>query len=264
MVEPTFLLEDCWALRRGQLHEVTNPQLDLLCRHFVHPLESGYLCLPLTVQGETLGVLCLFDKAAQKAGRQPGLRQLVVAVGETIKLSLSNLRLRDELRRQVIHDPLTGLYNRRYMEEALERELMRATRKKLTLGIIMIDVDNFKRFNDTLGHAAGDTILRELGAFLLGHVRGEDINCRYGGEEFIIILPDASLAVTRARAELICESIKEFYLPFDGKILDTLTLSLGVAIFPENGVIGTAVLKAADTALYHAKREGRGRVAVAK
>ena len=264
VIEPTFLLEDCWALRRGQLHEVANPQTDLVCRHFVHAPQAGYLCLPLTVQGDTLGLLCLAESAAHKGRPHPGQQQLVVAIGETIKLALSNLKLREELRQQIIHDPLTGLYNRGYMEEVLERELLRATRKKLSLGIIMLDVDDFKRFNDTLGHAAGDAILRELGAFLLGHVRGEDINCRYGGEEFIIILPDASLAVTSARAELIRQSVTQIYLPFEGKVLESLTLSLGVAVFPENGSSSSAVLRAADSALYRAKLEGRGRVAVAQ
>ena len=167
------------------------------------------------------------------------------------------------LREQSVRDHLTGLFNRRYMEETLERELLRAARKQLSLGIIMLDVDNLKRFNDTWGHAAGDEALRELSSLLLRQVRGEDIACRYGGDEFILILPDATLDVTRERAELICEHAKQFHLQFEGQRLAALTLSLGVATFPEQGATSTAILRAVDAALYHAKHEGRSRVVVA-
>ena len=167
------------------------------------------------------------------------------------------------LREQSVRDHLTGLFNRRYMEATLERELLRASRKQLSLGIIMLDVDHFKRFNDTWGHAAGDEILRELGGLLLRQVRGEDIACRYGGDEFIIVLPDASREVTRERAELVCEHAKQFHLQFEGQSLAAVTLSLGVAVFPEHGATSTGILRAVDAALYRAKHEGRGRVVVA-
>jgi diguanylate cyclase (GGDEF)-like protein len=150
------------------------------------------------------------------------------------------------------------------MEETLERELLRASRKRLSLGIIMLDVDEFKRFNDTWGHAAGDAILRELGSLLLRHVRGEDIASRYGGDEFIIALPDTPLEVTRERAERLCQHARHLNIRFEGQTLEAVTLSLGVAVFPDNGLTSTAVLRAADAALYSAKREGRGRVAVAQ
>ena len=167
------------------------------------------------------------------------------------------------LREQSVRDHLTGLFNRRYMEETLERELLRATRKQLSMGIIMLDVDDFKRFNDTWGHAAGDAVLRELGSLLLRLVRGEDIPCRYGGDEFILILPDASREVTCERAEFICEYAKQFPLRFEGQNLATVTLSLGVAVFPEHGVTSAVILRTVDAALYRAKREGRARVVVA-
>jgi GAF domain-containing protein len=128
-MESTFSLEDCWALRRGQLHEVLDPQSGLLCRHFIHPPQTGYLCLPLTVQGETLGVLSLMERPPQRQA-STGLQQLAVTAGETIKLSLSNLKLRDELRQQAIRDPLTDLFNRRYLDETLPRELYLAQRRK--------------------------------------------------------------------------------------------------------------------------------------
>jgi diguanylate cyclase (GGDEF)-like protein/PAS domain S-box-containing protein len=181
-------------------------------------------------------------------------------ITERAQAQAALLKSEARLREQSVRDHLTGLFNRRYMEETLERELLRAARKGLSLGIIMLDVDHFKRFNDTWGHAAGDEILRELGSLLLRQVRGEDIACRYGGDEFIIVLPDASREVTRERAELICEYARQFNLQFEGQSLAAVTLSLGVAAFPEHGATSTALLRAVDAALYRAKHEGRSRV----
>jgi diguanylate cyclase (GGDEF)-like protein/PAS domain S-box-containing protein len=167
------------------------------------------------------------------------------------------------LREQSVRDYLTGLFNRRYMEETLERELLRAERKRLLLGIIMLDVDNLKTFNDTWGHEVGDETLHKLGALLFNQVRAEDIACRYGGDEFLLILPDASREVTFERAERICNLAKRLHLQFDGHSLAVATLSIGVAVFPEHGQSSTAILRAADTALYRAKQAGRNRVVVA-
>jgi diguanylate cyclase (GGDEF)-like protein/PAS domain S-box-containing protein len=164
------------------------------------------------------------------------------------------------LREKSVRDHLTGLFNRRYMEETLERELHRVSRKQLSLGVIMMDVDYFKQFNDTCGHAAGDAILRELGNILIKHVREDDIACRYGGDEFLIVMPDASREVTHERAEYICDYAKHLHLQFEGKTLEPVTFSLGIAVFPEDGLTSTNLLKTADNALYRAKREGRGRI----
>lgn len=168
------------------------------------------------------------------------------------------LKSEARLREQSVRDHLTGLFNRRYMEETLERELLRASRKGLSLGILMLDADDFKRFNDRWGHAAGDAVLRELGKLLLGHVRGEDIPCRYGGDEFIIVLPDASRDMTRERAERLCEHARHLHIQFEDQTLEAVTLALGVAIFPEDGATSEAILKAADNALYRAKRKSPG------
>ena len=158
---------------------------------------------------------------------------------------------------QSVRDHLTGLFNRRYMEETLSRELLRAARKDLQLGIIMLDMDDLKRFNDAFGHAAGDEILRRLGSLLLSQVRGEDIACRYGGDEFLLILPDASPLVTVRRAEQIGELTR---MDIDGQMLPQVTVSMGVAVFPKHGATRSAILKVADQALYRAKRDGRNRV----
>jgi diguanylate cyclase (GGDEF)-like protein len=167
------------------------------------------------------------------------------------------------LREQSNRDQLTGLFNRNYLEEVLERELLRAAQEELSLGITMLDVDDFKRFNDTWGHAAGDKILRELGGLLLTQVNGEDIACRYGGDEFIIVLPDASREVIRERADRLCEHTRRLKIHFKGQTFEMITFSVGVASFPENGSTSAEILKVADTALYRAKHQGRGRVVVA-
>jgi diguanylate cyclase (GGDEF)-like protein/PAS domain S-box-containing protein len=174
------------------------------------------------------------------------------------------LKSKERLREQSVRDHLTGLFNRRYMEETLERELLRASRKNLSLGIIMLDLNDFKKFNDKWGHAAGDEILREMGKLLLGHVRADDIPCRYGGDEFIIVLPGASREIIQERAERLSEHARHFNVDFNGQILKGITLSLGVATFPDNGITSAEVLKAADTALYSAKRRGKGKVVLAK
>lgn len=168
-----------------------------------------------------------------------------------------------KLREQSVRDHLTNVFNRRYMEETLERELLRAARRGLSLGIIMLDVDGFKQFNDTYGHAAGDAILRKLSNILLKHIRREDVPSRYGGDEFIIILPDASQQVIRERAELLRKRIEALKIKFEGQTIGRITVSLGVAIFPNDGTTDSALLKAVDVALYRAKHEGRNRVAAA-
>lgn len=173
------------------------------------------------------------------------------------------LRSEALLREQSVRDHLTGLFNRRYMEETLERELLRAAHKHHSLGIIMVDVDEFKCFNDTYGHAAGDVILRALGRLLREHVRGEDVSSRYGGDEFIILLPEASLKTTQERSELLRQKVLQHEYQFEDKTLESFTLSIGVAAFPQHGTTSAAVLKAADDALYRAKSEGRNRVVVA-
>jgi diguanylate cyclase (GGDEF)-like protein len=185
-------------------------------------------------------------------------------VAEHAGLALSNLKLRSDLQQLSIHDPLTGLYNRRYMEEALERELRRAERKKSTVGVIMLDIDHFKAFNDGFGHAAGDDLLRALGSLVHARLRAGDIACRFGGEEFVLILPEASLEATREKAEELRAHVKAMEVRSLDKRLGPVSISLGIAIVPDHGRVREEVLRVADAALYRAKGEGRDRVVVAE
>ena len=260
-LKSSFSLEDCWALRRGKLHEVSDPRTDLLCHHFVHEAQAGYLCVPLTGQSGTIGLLCLTG-ASRKSMSSVTRQQLAVTVGETIKLSLYNLKLREDLREQVIHDPLTGLCNRRYLDESLSRELHRAQRGKSPLSIVMLDLDHFKPFNDTFGHDAGDALLRELAQVIQNKLRKSDICCRYGGDEFVLVLPDSSLADTQQRVEQICVAVKEKQIRNGGPPLDAITISAGVVGLPEHGSTAAELLQAADNAMYAAKQAGRNRIVV--
>jgi diguanylate cyclase (GGDEF)-like protein/PAS domain S-box-containing protein len=221
-----------------------------------------YEDLPLRAKDGRL-IQVEFVSNVYSEGREKVIRCNIRDITERKQAQKALLKSEALLREQSVRDHLTGLFNRRYMEETLERELLRAERKQLSLGIIMLDVDDFKRFNDNYGHAAGDAILRELGNLLLGHVRGEDIPSRYGGDEFIVIMPDASLELTQERAERLSEHAHHFHIQFEGQTLEAITLSLGVAVYPKDGATSTAILKAVDTALYRAKNEGRGRVVVA-
>jgi len=257
---PLFSPEDCWAMRRGQPHEIKTPGTGLVCRHFVHPLQTGYMCMPLTVQGETLGVLCITDGDIPKDSHHVSQQQLAVMVGEAIKLSLSNLRLRERLHEQAMRDPLTGLFNRRYLEETLPRELHRAQREKSPVCVVMVDLDHFKQFNDTFGHEVGDLILRKLGEVLHDNLRKSDIACRQGGDEFLLVFPDSSLAHTWRRVEQIRILIKEMEIHHDENLLATITLSAGIVEASEHMMTMGAMLRAADKALYTAKQAGRDRI----
>jgi len=266
--EQMFPPADCWALRRGRVHAVaTEGGATMVCAHVARtsPAVRPCICAPMMAQGETLGLLYL-QYGAVGAAAGPALsdakQQLAAAVAEQIALALSNLNLRETLRQQSVRDPLTGLYNRRFLEEAMDREIARLERKSLPLSVIMIDVDHFKSFNDTFGHEAGDAVLRDLGGVLQRHVRGSDIACRYGGEEFTIILPEATLDIGRQRADILRAAARELRLVHDGKSLGALTLSLGVACMPEHGRRREHLLQAADVALYEAKARGRNCVVV--
>jgi diguanylate cyclase (GGDEF)-like protein/PAS domain S-box-containing protein len=266
-VRSVFSPTDCWALRRGRLHVVHDGDPELRCPHVEEPIAAGLLCEPLVAQTETLGLLHVQvrrraagkARAAQLADRE----RLVETLARQLALALGNLRLRATLREQSARDSLTGLFNRRYMEESLDREVRRAAREGYGLGVLLADLDNFKQLNDAFGHAAGDDVLRQIGRHLLTAVRGEDIACRYGGEEFVVVLPKASLDDAYRRAEALREGIKAGSLDEPSRLYPTATMSVGVAAYPEHGTSVAQLILAADSAMYLAKAQGRDRVVVA-
>jgi len=267
--ERVFSAEECWALRRGRMHWLEDVAQGPRCGHMGEDARGASICVPMIAQGEALGVLHVQQIALSNDPHMPqvdptrDVQQLTESVAEHIGLALANLKLRETLRNQSIRDPLTGLFNRRYMESTLNRELLRASRKERPVGLIMLDVDHFKQFNDLHGHTAGDALLRELGTFLQRNTRGEDVVCRYGGEEFVLILPEATLEISRQRAEQIREGVQGILVRHEGKELGPVTLSLGVAAYPQHFEKPIALVGAADAALYKAKAAGRNRVEVA-
>ncbi|HZU30418.1 MAG TPA: diguanylate cyclase [Candidatus Angelobacter sp.] len=246
--------EDCCAMRGGRLHLRVETSEGLSCRHFSGSIPDAYLCLPLAALGETLGVLHISVPTSDvlSAGRLAMIQQS----GEYAALRLANLRLREKLHDQSIRDPLTGLYNRRFLEAALEQELHRSSRHHSGLGVIMADIDKFKAFNDNFGHTAGDIVLKEVGALLRRSVRTEDIVCRYGGEEFLMVLPDTSLESVRERAEAMRDLVAKLELQHAGHALGKITASFGIS-FSQDGVLTPDILlRYADEALYESKRRG--------
>lgn len=254
--------DDCWALRRGHAYPLAGSIPAFTCRHLEPVLaerpEIGHLCVPMVAQGEMLGILTLTCEHAITSEQ----RTNIVAATEQISMALANLKLQETLRTQSLRDPLTGLFNRRYLEASLEREVQRAERRGLPLSVLMIDIDYFKRFNDSHGHEAGDALLAQFGALLGRIVRSEDVSCRYGGEEFTVLMPETDIAQGVARAEEICAAVRQLTVQHRNQALDPITVSIGVACHGAHGRTPDELLRNADNALYFAKNSGRDRVKV--
>jgi diguanylate cyclase (GGDEF)-like protein len=257
-----FAPDSCWGLRRGRVHLVQANNFGLQCGH-IDQANAASLCIPLMAHGESLGVLYLQDPALTDPQSTERKKKFAITLAEQMSLAFANLMLRETLKYQSVRDPLTGLFNRRHMEEFLVRELLRSARNGKPVSVLMIDLDHFKRFNDSVGHEAGDVVLRELGSLLSSNIRGGDIACRYGGEEFLIILVDASLEIGCQRAEGLKEQIRNMQIHHRGQMLSRVTVSIGVAGFPEHGTTAQQIINLADKALYKAKADGRNRVIVA-
>jgi diguanylate cyclase (GGDEF)-like protein/PAS domain S-box-containing protein len=255
------LPEDCWALRRGRPHGSAISYGQIQCAHIVQGFTGAFVCVPVTAHGEVLGVLHLLRLAGHELDESE--LRLANMNAERMGLAIANLRLREALKGQSIRDPLTGLFNRRYMEETFERERYRADRDGNTIGAIMLDLDHFKKFNDTFGHDGGDAILKEFSQLALARTRTEDIVCRYGGEEFLIVLPGASLEDTNNKAENLLAAIRNIAVISRGRELGPVSASMGVALYPNHGDTVRSLIRAADDALYQAKAHGRDRVILA-
>lgn len=250
----TFGPDDCWALRRGRPHHTDSSMPGAACTHVTADVPT--LCIPLSANGQVIGIL----QCTESAELRESIERRAVVIGDQLAMALANLRLRETLRNQSIRDVLTGLFNRRYTDETLARELHRAAREEGEVSVIAIDVDHFKKFNDVHGHQAGDKVLSQLGAMLRKHTRGSDVASRMGGEELAVLMPGAQREHAAARAEEIRRAAEELAVVHDGRNIGPVTLSIGVASFPADGSNADEVMRAADAALYRAKREGRNRV----
>ena len=251
----SFEPKECWAIRRGNMHICDSDTVNLFCTHVDKKELTPCLCLPMIARGETIGMLHLsFSK--QNAIAKP-IQDLAETVAQNLALSFANLKLQQKLRYQSLRDPLTGLYNRRYLQESLEKELDRACRQQQPVSIMMLDVDRFKRFNDVYGHAAGDLVLSQVGAYILSVIRQYDIACRYGGEELIIVMPNANLENAMHGAERIRIGIENLKLKHEQKWLNSISISIGVACFNSDNNDAESLIEAADKALYLAKKSGR-------
>ncbi len=258
----TLAPDECWALRLGSPHFVP-PNGTIRCRHAHDDVES-YNCLPVQGQGQILGLLHIALALNQRTMRPTqDAEQRLRAMTDRVGPALANLKLRDALRELALRDSLTGLYNRRYLEDALSRELHRAERSGKSVALLMIDIDQFKRFNDTYGHDAGDFVLSAVARAIAKCIRPSDMACRYGGEELAVLLSEANLECALERAEQLRITIRNTNLTHLGQTLPAPTASFGVAVYPANGTKPTDLLTAADRALYRAKQEGRDRVCAA-
>jgi diguanylate cyclase (GGDEF)-like protein/PAS domain S-box-containing protein len=264
-----FLPSECWGLRSGKPHWSECPNGKLICQHLQIRTSSSDLCVPMVARGETLGVMHVHYDAlvtvdlGDPRDWKPEQTLLCVSVATQTALSLGSLRLRESLRDQSIRDPLTGLFNRRFMQESLDREVLRAGRKGRPLALIYLDIDHFKRFNDVFGHEAGDVVLRAMADTMRTFFRGDDVICRLGGEEFAIILPESGEEEAATRMTELREQIKLMTLFHHGRPLDHISLSAGISSFPKNGSSLEALLEVADRALYESKTHGRDRVTIA-
>jgi len=250
---------DCWALRRGSPHLYVGGD-GLLCRHAANA-QVDRLCLPLVTQGDVIG--CITVTGDELGKGEESQRAWIGQVAEQLGLALSNVKLRVSLRQQSIIDPLTQLYNRRYLDEVLKRELARSSRSGAPLSVLVLDLDHFKRINDTYGHEGGDAILRKVAAALRENIRSGDVACRMGGEEMVVLLPECDTANAVKRADALRLVIAAGDVLHNGQRIGA-TASIGVASYPAHGHNTQTLVHAADLALYEAKHDGRNCVRVAQ
>lgn len=254
--------EACWGLRRGRTYEYGASEVDFTCDHAEPHDGRPYYCFPILAHGETVGLMHLrAAHGADSAFRQS--KKLARMCAEQISMAIANVRMRDQLHDQSVRDPLTGLFNRRHMTETLRKAIGTSQNTGAPLSLIAVDVDHFKKFNDNHGHDAGDMVLRAVGAALEKACDGDEVACRMGGEEFTLILPGTSNPDTLAKAEALRKSVEEITVRYGEKALPHITISLGVAHYPQHGTLPQDLMRASDEALYESKAKGRNQVQVA-
>lgn len=235
-----------------------------MCSHmaFIEQTELSLLCVPLMAQNDIYGLLYLEINQKQLPLFDENQRLLITAFAELTALALANVRLRENLRYQSIRDPLTGLYNRRYLEDFLFKQLHQAERTKASFAILMLDLDHFKKINDSFGHDAGDLVLKELGQILNGDIRLGDIAARYGGEEFVLLLYDVDAKAAKMKAEHLRSTISKLQVKDGAQPVGQITVSIGISIYPDDAKSPAELIDAADKALYQAKNKGRNKALV--
>ncbi|MGR3465506.1 sensor domain-containing diguanylate cyclase [Limimaricola sp.] len=255
--------EDCWGLRRGRTYSFGTSEVDFPCGHAEAQDDRPSFCFPVLAHGETVGLLHLKARPGLRVDAFRASQKLAQMCAEQISLAIANVQMRDQLHDRSIRDPLTGLYNRRHLTDTLRRLLERAGREDRPLSILSVDVDHFKRFNDTHGHDAGDMVLRAVGKVLEQACDGDETACRMGGEEFMLLLPDLGRQAAALRAEALRQAVERISVRYGEKTLPRVTISVGLAVHPEDGTMPQQLMKAADDALYDAKARGRNQVAIA-
>ncbi|MFC3909047.1 diguanylate cyclase [Legionella dresdenensis] len=261
-IEKIIKPDECFALRRGTVYKVFGSNRGLICHHKSKENCRPYICMPLYAQSDILGLLYLELENDNPELLESKNDLLYEMISEQIALGLSNIRLREALSIQSFRDALTGLYNRRYLGETLERELSRCARNSASLALLMIDIDHFKSFNDRFGHEAGDMVLQAFANTLKNFIRKADIACRYGGEEFIVILPEIELDAIERRTNELHKAVSEIHVRYGGNALPTITISIGVVIYPQHGKTINELINGSDLALYEAKNTGRNKTVV--
>jgi diguanylate cyclase (GGDEF)-like protein len=247
----------CWAVKRGKPHTNRSDGGKLCCDH--HTTGQAVLEIPMVARGEIVGLFQLFAEGANAEARLQSVIDLGSALADGMSLALANIALREKLRNQALRDALTGLYNRRYMEDTLQRFVRIAGRENRDISLVMIDLDHFKRLNDERGHAFGDQVLRDTAVTLVNNLRETDVICRYGGEELVVLLPDCPVERAADKAEALRQRIHELSPALGAEI----SASFGVACVPHTSQGVSDLLAAADSALYKAKQNGRNQVVVA-
>jgi diguanylate cyclase (GGDEF)-like protein len=287
----SFSGQDCWALRRRRIHVVRDDKDQPACPHTDHDPERWIaLCIPMTAREDTLGIFHLLVPVGavgsgqegegrrtdgQDGGREgagtgtdsgdalSGKRRLAALAADLLTLLLVNLRLRKQIDDLSVRDAPTGCFNRRYLEETLARELKSAQRTGRQLAVILMDIDHFGQFTEVFGHGASGLVLRDLGSFLRENIREADVPCRYGADEFALLLPDTSLAACRRRAEHLHAMIRDLSLHDGHAHMRRITISIGIAACPEQGETMCDLMEAVKAALKNAKQTGRDRISVA-
>lgn len=249
---------NCWALKRGKPH-INDPHAGTLCCMHNNGVLST-LELPMIARGKVHGLLMLAVGGVDGTAQLAGITRIARALADSVSLALANIALQEKLRTQSLRDPLTGLYNRRYMEDALERYLSMAERNGSPTSVVMIDLDHFKALNDAHGHAKGDAVLRDVAVQLVGALRPSDVVSRYGGEELLVIMPGCDLTDAMLKAEVLRARIEGLAAVHGAPV----SASFGVACVPDSSAGISDLVAMADSALYGAKQAGRNRVMAAK